>query len=91
MRTHAELLAYQATLDPLRDYFLIMERPVGSFTWTFAKMDCDEKSANQKAIDIALANKTCTRIIRGVLPRMPDDGQTYATLADGDTTFMVTE
>ena len=91
MKTHAELLTYQATLSPEREYYIIMERPLGSFTWTVAKLSTDMQGANQRAIDIALANKTCTRIIRGVLPRMPDEGQTYATLADGDTTFMVNE
>ena len=91
MKTHAELLTYQATLSPERNYYLVMERPPGSFTWTFAKLATDEQGANQSAIDIALERKTCTRIIRGVLPRMPDDKQTYSTLADGDTTFMVAE
>ena len=89
MKTHSELIAYQATLDPIRDYFPIMERPVGSFTWTFAKIATDEKSANQKAIDIAMTG-TCTRIIRGQLPRMPDETFNYATLADGDTQFNIT-
>lgn len=91
MRTHAELLAYQATLPPEREYFLVMERPVGSCTWTFSKIATEEKSANQAAIDIALERKTCTRIVKGILPRMPDTGGNYATMSDGDTTFMVAE
>lgn len=89
MKTHAELLSYQATLPPAREYFIIMERPLGSFTWTIARLATDEKSANQYAIDIAIERITCTRIIRGELPRMPDEGTNYATISDGDTTFMV--
>jgi len=89
MKTHAELLAYQATLSPTREYYIIMERPCGSFTWTISKLATDEKVANQQAIDIALARHTCTRIIRGELPRMPDESATYATLSDGDTSFVV--
>ena len=85
MKSYAELLEYQATLSPTREYFLIMERPAGSFTWTFAKMVCDEKTANQTAIDIAMTG-TCTRIVRGELPRMPDDNS-HAIRAPRDTPF----
>lgn len=88
MKSYEELLEYQATLSPTREYFLIMQRPAGSFTWTFEKMACDEKTANQTAIDIAMEG-TCTRIIKCELPRMPDVNP-HAVLADGDTQFCVT-
>jgi hypothetical protein len=34
MKTPEQLHAHQASLPPLRSYFLVWERPHGSYTWT---------------------------------------------------------
>jgi hypothetical protein len=71
----------------MKKYYLIMERPVGSHTWTFAALAMDEQSANNKAKEITCQRKTCTEVISAYLPKKPDAGYPYAVMADGDTTF----
>jgi hypothetical protein len=34
MKTPEQLHAHQASLPPLRSYFIVYERPHGSYTWT---------------------------------------------------------
>ena len=77
--------------EELRQYYFIVERPVGSNIWTFASMACEQEAANNKAIAICNERKTCTRIVSAMLPKQPDSGCFYALLCDNDTQFVGVE
>ena len=77
--------------EQLRQYYFIVERPVGSQIWTFAAMACEQEAANSKAIAICNERKTCTRIVSAMLPKQADSGCFYALLCDNDTQFVGVE
>ena len=78
-------------MNDQRKYFFIVERPVGSQTWTYAAMACDQAAADSKAVAICSERKTCTRIVSAWLPREVDSGFFYALLCDNDTQFVGVE
>jgi hypothetical protein len=50
MKTPEQLHAHQASLPPLRSYFIVWERPHGSYTWTqLGDMFTDRFDANEFA------------------------------------------
>lgn len=50
MKTSEQLHAHQSTLPPLRSYFIVWERPHGSYTWTqLGGMFTEAKAANEFA------------------------------------------
>jgi len=50
MKTPEQLHAYQSTLPPLRSYFVVWERPHGSYTWTqLGGMFTERDAANEFA------------------------------------------
>ena len=50
MKTPEQLHAYQSTLPPLRSYFVVWERPHGSYTWTqLGDMFTERDAANEFA------------------------------------------
>lgn len=65
-----------------KDYFLIMERPLGSHTWTFAAISLDPGTANEKAVAICEKGNTCTYVVTAQLPCTPDKMSRYAALCD---------
>jgi hypothetical protein len=74
----------------MNTYYLIMERPCGSHTWTFAAISMDEEHADCKAIEIAVARNTCTRVVTAQLPKEPDTWP-HALFADGETAYHLTQ
>jgi hypothetical protein len=71
-------------------YYLIMERPCGSYTWTFAAISMNGINANAKAISIAVARNTCTRVVTTQLPKEPDTWP-HALFADNETAYYLTQ
>jgi len=71
-------------------YYLIMERPCGSHTWTFATISMDKHRAECKAIEIAASHATCTRVVTAQLPKEPDTWP-HALFADGETAYYLTQ
>ena len=50
MKTPEQLHAHQASLSPLRSYFIVWERPHGSYTWTqLGDMFTERDKANEFA------------------------------------------
>jgi len=50
MKTPEQLHAHQASLPPLRSYFIVWERPHGSYTWTqLGDMFTERDKANEFA------------------------------------------
>jgi len=50
MKTPEQLNAHQASLSPLRSYFIVWERPHGSYTWTqLGDMFTERDKANEFA------------------------------------------
>jgi hypothetical protein len=50
MKTPEQLHAHQASLPPLRSYFIVWERPHGSYTWTqLGGMFTERDAANKFA------------------------------------------
>jgi hypothetical protein len=50
MKTEEQIHAHQASLPPLRSYFVVWERPHGSYTWTqLGDMFTERDKANEFA------------------------------------------
>jgi hypothetical protein len=78
------------TSRTMNTYYLIMERPCGSHTWTFAALATNKERANCKAIEIAASHATCTRVVTAQLPKEPDTWP-HALFADNETAYYLTQ
>jgi hypothetical protein len=94
-KTPEQLHAEQSALPPMRTYYVVMERPKGSYIWTEYFKSESADAANHAAklrvtADPEVVRPTDCIVIHYSVPRMPhpETEPPYAVLADGDTTFV---
>jgi len=93
MKTPEQLHAEQSALPPMRTYYVINERPKGSYIWTQLYKTESAEAANEiarKRVDDKTRPPCDCIVTHFSVPRMPhpDTEAPYAALADGDTTYM---
>lgn len=75
MKTPEELHAHQSKMPALRSYFVVWERPHGSYTWTLLVSRSWERAEAEDAAQARVDDKTrpiCDCIVtEAQLPRMP--------------------
>ena len=68
----------------MRNYYIIMERPVGSHIWTFAALAMSRGDAQGKALRIMKEKGNCAWVVATKLPKKPDE-RLHATFFPDET------